>query len=428
MLLSSYNSYLSMHNNYNSTAYKNTAEYLSVLLLVGGLNMPSNAATTLRITPQYERTNKDSLFAVPQNIFRTHQYVSQQDIELQYNKDGLDSIITLRNRIRRHDEPDNEILVNALYYDNQIFEHDISLGKKIMSWGVGFGFRPLDVLQQEDRRQLFTTTLEGIPIVAWENFYTSSALSVVLANPFRTKNTDKKKDESIALKYYRMLGNGDLHLISRFSERTDIQLGAGFSRIQNDNIEFHASALYEQHYEKRYNTLVDSSLSLATEDPIMISQHNDGIKIIVGTHINFANRLSVLLEAWHDDSAYNKKEWQRLFPLLQRQRALLSSSSFSEQAVYGNIAYSRRLLQPQNILEDNILVRLAYSGENLYSSLELLYTPQDQGNVITYKISFSDNNQQVGIGLRSFAGPEDSVYRQLPQDFQFFLNWQRAFS
>src|SRR5205823_466532 len=59
---------------------------------------------------------------------------------------------------------------NELYASGDFGAWQASAGKKIVGWDVGYGFRPNDFVQQEERRTLLTLTQEGRPLVQVEHF------------------------------------------------------------------------------------------------------------------------------------------------------------------------------------------------------------------------------------------------------------------
>src|SRR5437763_952437 len=72
---------------------------------------------------------------------------------------------------------------NELYASGDFGAWQASAGKKIVGWDVGYGFRPNDVVQQEERRTLLMLTQEGRPLVQLEHFKAESAASLVWVNP-----------------------------------------------------------------------------------------------------------------------------------------------------------------------------------------------------------------------------------------------------
>src|ERR1035438_1910937 len=63
-----------------------------------------------------------------------------------------------------------------------------------MSWGVGFGFRPLDVVQRENRRGVNLPPLVGVPVLAVERFTTDAAWTLALTSPGQGAGSDDSRD------------------------------------------------------------------------------------------------------------------------------------------------------------------------------------------------------------------------------------------
>ena len=129
-------------------------------------------------------------------------------------------------------------------------------------------------------------------------------------------------------------------------------------------------------------------------------------------------------EAWYDDQAYTPKEWQDLAAFTAKQRR--SFSDISNEAVLSGIADSSRYFQVKNLLRWNSFLRLSYAGETLEPSLDILYTPGDQGYVVTFKINYEGDKHQLSAALRRFGGPADAAYQLLPEQWILWLGWEWA--
>jgi hypothetical protein len=411
-------------------------------LLVGACAFPHNACAakilgeelsiTTRIIPEYHRLDDSSTFtlAAPFNPFAEES--SRQELELRYAKNGLSSLATTRHTLEKSKKPNYQFLLNELYLDFTFLDEDFSVGKKILSWGVGFGFRPLDVLQRENRRRLYLDTLEGIPSLIWEKFTESGALTLVIANPVRKeKNTTIKSDiktESIALKYYQLLGDTDLQAVMRWSKVNHFETGSGFTRILNDQMEWHASLLYQQRYLQPINPLASETTTLlANDDPIKNKHFEDGIKTLLGFSWTSDNHWSTLVEAWYDKAAYSSSQWQSMINLTHNQRALIGQTDIPEAAIFGNIAFSSQLFAQTNLLQQNLLVRVSHDSTSFNQSLDFLYTPQDDGWVTTLNFGYSGNAHKIDFSLRYFGGNDNTAYKQLPQQVAALIGWQWAF-
>ncbi|MES2130399.1 MAG: hypothetical protein V4463_24270 [Pseudomonadota bacterium] len=189
------------------------------------------------------------------------------------------------------------LVVNELTIERPFGSGFVTAGKKVMSWDVGYAFRPLDVVQQEDRRALNPGILQGVPMLAWEAFDAERAITVVLSNPGKGKADQPRDDESLALRVFRQAGSTDQFAVLRLSQRNGIEGGVSFAHVVNDGLELHASALLQQRHE--------------TWSPYVRRWFpaDGGGKAMAGVNWTAESKFSVLGEAWVDRSA--AKGYQR---------------------------------------------------------------------------------------------------------------------
>lgn len=170
---------------------------------------------------------------------------SLQAGELRWSDGPLRSVLTAT----RVDGGSVRPRLNELSYDGALGSGFLTAGKKVMSWDVGYAFRPLDVVQREDRRALNPLALEGIPMLAWERFDADSATTIVWANPTRGRAASasrQRDDEAIAIRHYRQRGARDEYAVLRLSRRNGLEAGASFSQVASDGLELHGSLLWQQ--------------------------------------------------------------------------------------------------------------------------------------------------------------------------------------
>jgi hypothetical protein len=404
------------------------------LLFLGALwSFASHAedmTVKLRATPEYHAERSDSPFAVSNDQTGIGRDVANGEVELRAKPFDVNLVATARTTKRAGSDEGGRLIVDELYYDARIAGQRIGLGKKIMSWDVGFGFRPLDVIQQEDRRAIFTTTLEGIPYVSWERFGEKDAWMVVLANPGRGRETDPRDDQSLALKYYLRTEATDWHAVARVSERYRWENGAGFSRVVGVGTEFHGSLLYQHSYENRINRLAGQSTTLlATTDPVETRTFDDGIKALAGFTWTVEAGWTLLGEAWYDDSAYTHKEWRQVADLTRAQLGLQGIPGIPVGAIPGNVAWSAQYFGQSNLMRQNLLLHLSHRGEggSIDPALDVLVTPEDSGWVATASMSYEGDRFRLDAGYRIFGGPKDAAYRLLPEDRIAFAALQVSF-
>jgi hypothetical protein len=155
--------------------------------------------------------------------------------------------------------------VRELSLERRLGAGFLTVGKKVMSWDVGYAFRPLDVIQQEDRRALHPAGLEGVGMVAWEVFDEERAMTLVLSDP-----------GSVSMRLYRHTGTRDEYFVLHKSKDHGMQGGASLSDVLSDAVEVHGSFLIAE----------------GKRD-----------KAMVGMTWTGENKISVLAEAWIDRTA-----------------------------------------------------------------------------------------------------------------------------
>ncbi len=398
-------------------------------LLLAVLLAPTFAAEvngSLAVTPEWRDTNVDSAYYVAPPTIAAPRKSSRQDLGLRLREGGFNAQGTLRFLAAEGREPERHGIVNQFYYDGEINPgNGWTLGKKVMSWGVGFGFRPLDVVQREDRRTPSPPPLVGVPLAAWERLTADEAWSLVWTRPGLGHGAMAAEEPALAVHWYRLAGSADLHGVARVSAGRRLEIGAGFSRTVGDEWSLHAGVLNQGRYEKKLSTLAENGGLLAASDPMRVVLRQNALKAVAGTQWTGESGLGVLVEGWYDGEAYNRDEWKRLNALVRRQRAL--AGVVPPVAIDGNIAWSARAFDRPNLNRDNLLMRISYDVEARWkSALELLVNPSDGGRAVTASIGYDGNRQHIGAGLRLLGGPADSALAQAPYRRLAWIEWRLA--
>jgi hypothetical protein len=160
--------------------------------------------------PERSWANRDSPFAPAAGLAGLGDERGSGEADLLLRRGGLTAEVSARSVARAGTVLHTDGVVNQLFYEADFHGQHFTLGKKVMSWDVGYGFRPLDLVQQEDRRGFHPFALEGIPLLAWERFGESSAWTLVYANPLRGRASEPRDDEAIAFRHYLRVGPADL--------------------------------------------------------------------------------------------------------------------------------------------------------------------------------------------------------------------------
>lgn len=283
---------------------------------------------------------------------------------------------------------------NEIYLAHDLGAWAGSLGKKIVSWDVGQAFRPNDVVQQEDRRTLFTTTLEGREVAQLEHYGSDTATSLVWVQPQRrgeaTPTPSTANESAWAARHYRRLGALDLHGFARLGRHSGASLGAACAWVADDAWSLTASARWLQRHATTFNPQAGATAQL-----------------LLGASWTGEQQQSLLLEAWHDGSTPSDADWrtwqQRNATLVQPANPLALAAQAST-------------LQPNRLRQDNLFLRLAWQPGAWTWSIDTLYMPADHGRILTLTGQWQGDRWKLYGALRRYAGPRSALVAQLPQN------------
>ena len=312
-----------------------------------------------------------------------------------------------------HQNLDANLQLQELVYDFSFANYDASMEKKVVSWGVGYGFRPLDIIQQESRLAWQSLSTEGVYMFAMHDYDDGGSDSLVLHRLSEEQIDGRYRYRSaLAWQHYLLLNNTDIYSVAQLDEASNYKMGAGFSQVVGDHLEWHASFLYLSRYEKF--TRDTAAPLIATTDPFRPEIHQHGLEALLGVSWTWRSGLGMMLEAWYDDRAYSQKAWQDLFELGNQQRALLGGPT-PESAIYNNLNWNSRAFNTASLMQKNVLLRVNYEGEEFDPSFYYLWSPEDGGYIANLDIIRElGENSHLYLSWRKFGGNEDAVYAQLP--------------
>lgn len=293
--------------------------------------------------------------------------------------------------------PNYRIVTNEAYADFASGGNHFTVGRKILSADVGYAFRPIDVIQREQRLQVLAPALTGVPNLAWERFSADEAWSLIYANPGHRQRSDPKADGSLSLRHYRRAGKTDLHAVVRASDRYGLEAGGALSTVPHESVELHGSYLFMKRTEN----------------------NGSASKALAGFTWTWASGWSVLGEAWWDGTAPTASDWKNL-----------SSRAGNLQSIPAALAGLTRMFQAPGYARRNALARVAWvdpTASGWSASVDLLRTLDDHGYAATAAIAYEADRLRVDAGLRRFGGKEHAAYRLFPERGLLFVGMSLAF-
>jgi len=341
-------------------------------------------------------------------------------------------LVTARQSAREGERAEGELVANEAYSNFGAGANRYTAGKKILSGDVGFGFRPIDVLQREQRLQALPPALEGIPHLAWEHYSADSAWTLVWANPTHERRDEPRDDGSFALRHYSRWDKTDLHGVARISSRYKLETGAATSTVAHESLELHSSFLVQRRDERRAPLAEPAATAdlLAPDRALRTVTLDNPRKLLLGGTWTVESGWSLLAEAWYDGTAPTAEDWRTLAQQTERRRALIGTPGVPDAAVNGSIAASTRLFEAQNLTRRSALGRLAWTDPaagGWSASLDWLHSLEDGGWAATAAMGWEADRLRLDAGLRRYGGKPDSAYRLLPERGLLFFGVSLAF-
>lgn len=327
---------------------------------------------------------------------------------------------------------------NELQASADLGAWQFSAGRKIVSWDVGYGFRPNDLVQQEQRRTLLSSTPPGRPLLQAEWFNAEQSASLVWVNP-RREQADRPQlggdEQALAARLYSRVGALDAYAFARAGHDTGGSLGSALSWVAGDALELHASARWmARHTGWQFgNGSADAaSPSLLPGNPWTRVRQGAASQGLLGAQWTVSPPWGLMVEVWHDGTAPTKRQWRawsaRNAGLAGLQPHLPAAA---RPALAGNLAWQTDLFDTGttggSLRQENAFVRLSWQPEGWLCTLDALYHPADRGRIVTAAVQWQGDRWRLNAAWRQAGGPADSVLVQLPTRRSLVLAATRAF-
>lgn len=360
---------------------------------------------------EYHASNHHSLYFPGSSLSSKNKFFSfRNDLEFRFQHKHILAQATFKINSGKKDNYYTSYF-NQLYYENKFGNYNITLGKKVISWGVGHAFRPLDVIQQEDRTLVNAPTLSGVPLISVDRFTDSGALTFVWSNPYKFED-DTNREKSVAIRYFRFSDSYDFHLVGKYSKTKKGEFGLGGTYILNDNISLFASALYSRHYSKRLNRLIGTNNYYSADNPMYNKISSNAYRFDAGFQWTGDSGFGVLLEIFHDGEAYSESDWKRLNDLTKNQ--IRFSNFITQEILASNIAWSTTAFKNVNLISDNLLLRFSYDDSDGFKPYIDFMLASDGGLMSTVFFAYEKNRLRYSLGFRHYGGNRNSVFHNIP--------------
>ena len=327
-------------------------------------------------------------------------------------------------------------LSSSLFGDQYI---DVTLGKMRLDWGVGYGYRPLDVIKPYRQNPVGIVAEEGAGVASlsmfddsgeWTLLYSDSSWGSQEVNQLERAS----EQQGVGIKRYNLIGDHEYQWLAYYDDVRHGLLGASLVSVLNLAWEFHGSMVYQRHS-------LGYSLPDEQYQPVQLEEQGDAFQALVG--LTWANDIghNIVLEYWYDSRAWSDSEWQTAINRAQDLSQIPATQPLASAYAQG--------YQHANIVEHNLMAHwsLDSSGwrhwfadgastwawlDDVTPTLDLMIAPQDGGIIATQWINYQaiDNGSasvELELAARFLGGNKDSAYANLPDSHMILLNIKGRF-
>ncbi|WP_295895529.1 hypothetical protein [uncultured Vibrio sp.] len=313
---------------------------------------------------------------------------------------------------------------------------DLTVGKVRLDWGVGYGYRPLDIFKPYRRNPVGIQVEEGAGTAMASYFDMNGEWSVLYTDSSWTQQEgsmleEQSEQQGFGIRRYALSGDNEWQGIAYYDDVRHGLVGGSWVTVFSHAWAFHASALYQREYLAYQHGNMESAVELRTQ------QH--GYQSLVG--VNWANSSghNVIMEYWYDSRSWSNSEWQQAF---SRGETLSSTS----QTLPLSYSYAQGF-NHANLVQHNLMVHWSLSSSswshwdwskdwlwlnNFEPTFDVMLSPQDGGVIATQWLNYQvyDTGSAAfsfELAARFLGGSHDSVYANLPDKHMILLNLKGKF-
>ena len=427
-----------------------------VSLLVGVFASPVLAGNELSLewdwALSYETAKqRDSNFMVSQGDTRDS-FNALLDVQMNYqNFSGLFTLFSHGLYLNEYGnsawwrDADHQFLVRELAWQdewqvgNAIL--DISMGKLRVDWGVGYGYRILDLFKPYRQNPVGLVAEEGAGVFSVSHYDLAGEWTLIATDSSWGQQDQSALDQAteqqgVGVRRYMLVDDTEFQWIGYFDDVRRGLLGASVITVWDESIAIHSSLLWQKQS-------VGYQISDHIYKPVSAENQGSAFQALVG--LNWANQAghNVIAEYWYDSRAWSTSEWEEALS-----RGELLSQSSATSLLTSSYAQG---LQHANIVQHNLMLHwswdieawAAWSGATFMTenmgwlsdvtpTLDVLISPQDSGAIVTQWVSYQwidtgEQSVELEAAARFLSGDKQSAYAQISDKYMIVFNIKGKF-
>jgi len=329
----------------------------------------------------------------------------------------------------------SDVTVQELFWQPEIslagMSFDGSIGKERLDWGVGYGFRPLNIFTSYQRNPIGIQIDEGVAAATISYFDGIGEWEFVASDEsWASQNTNDiesaQQQHGMGLRRYALLGDTELQGLAYYDQVHRGTIGGSVVTVLNPAWEVHGSFSYSHRYQAYRQG--------AIYDPVTLAMHFDLYQFLFG--FNWANTsgLNIIGEYWYDGRSWSNQDWKQA---IQRVSELANKTNISNLASSYSYGLNNTNLVTQNMMLHFKMDPSAWNQiylwlDTLEPTLDILISPTDNGVIATPKVSYQmydSSNFSIKLELagRFYTGAKNSVYANVPDKHLMIISLKGRF-
>ncbi|WP_444935441.1 hypothetical protein ACJJIW_13490 [Microbulbifer sp. JMSA004] len=353
----------------------------------------------LAMAAAYNRASDSALFEGESNVSR------QALLQGAFQYEAWEGQVSAFHQAERGGSEDSLLVVAELFRQGSWQDWDWLIGKRRLDFGVGYGHRPLDWFLPMERNPVSLQVNEGVGVMSASHFTGSGEFSVMLVDAGISQHSGGTLPKGIAARWYQLGASAEWQLLGYIDDKRGVNLGGSWVNTYGEQWEAHAEWRYQQDHWRWQPPELKAIPKQEKE--------NNGWQALIGmTWANSAGH-SVILEYWFDSRSWGKNEWDQVFDYSQwYQNQGVQWDSFRRSSA---MAFS-----DENALRHNLLLHWMLSNNEYHPKVDLIYTPEDSGLILTIGGERKLTEDWVlGASARFFGGRNESAFAQLQSQAAF---------
>lgn len=321
-------------------------------------------------------------------------------------------------------EQQSHATLSSLYWQQSLnaqADWELTLGKLQLDWGVGYGYRPLNIFSDYQRHPVGIQVEQGAQVAMLTRFTSDGTWQWLTSRSHHSSLDTSQTQQGLGLRRYWLTDANEWQALVYWDQQRHWLAGASLVTVIGESLELHGSMLYQQQYTRlKLTDLTPGATTVAIQR--QTQQHS--WQTLLGFTWASSHGVQLIGEYWYDSRSWSKTDWQRAQQQAQFWQQPWQSSSAQRNAGLYAIGYSHT-----NILQHTVLLHLAANSRfwrqfttalsPLTMSLDCLYGPSDGSVVLTPRIQYQllDGRSSLTLSLswRYYGGQPSAAFANLGQ-------------